>query len=96
MFANALTNLSAVSKAKIGDKTMMDTLIPASEAIANCDGDVDAIFADAAKAAIAGAENSKNFPSKFGRARSYGNATIGVPDVGAVSMCHFFVGLSRK
>ena len=50
----------------------------------------------AAKAAEAGAENSKNFVSRFGRAKSYGKQTIGTPDAGAVSMKYFFVGLAQK
>ena len=43
-----------------------------------------------------GAENSKNFVSRFGRARSYGEATLGTPDAGAVSMSYFFAGLAGK
>lgn len=96
MFAHACESLSALSKAKVGDKTMMDALIPASEAIAAAAEDEDAIFAAAAQAAVQGAENSRNFVSKFGRARSYGEATIGTPDAGAVSMSYFFAGLAKK
>lgn len=96
MFENGLTCLSALSKAKVGDKTMMDTLIPASEAIAACTGDENDIFEEAAEAAEAGAEASRNFVSKFGRARSYGEATIGTPDAGAISMKYFFAGLAKE
>ena len=73
MFANALEELDDMSGAKVGDKTMMDAVIPASEAIAGYDDALDeaGLFACAAEAAEAGAENSKNFPSKFGRAKSY-------------------------
>ena len=49
----------------------------------------------AAKAAAEGAENSKNFASKFGRAKSYGTKTIGTPDAGAMSMACFFRGLAQ-
>ena len=49
----------------------------------------------AAAAAAAGAENSKNFPSKYGRAKSYGAKTIGTPDAGAMSMAKFFEGLAK-
>ncbi|MGI5824705.1 MAG: DAK2 domain-containing protein [Bacillota bacterium] len=94
MFAKGLQELSDISGAKVGDKTMMDALIPASEAIAECEGDETAIFEAAAEAARKGAENSKNFVSKFGRARSYGEQTIGTPDAGAISMMYFFVGLA--
>lgn len=74
IFAKALEELDDMSGAKVGDKTMMDALIPASEAIASYTGsDENELFAAAAKAAAQGAENSKNFPSKFGRAKSYGD-----------------------
>lgn len=95
MFTNALEELSDMSGAAVGDKTMMDAFIPACEAIAACEGDEAALFEAAAVAAEEGAENSKNFPSKFGRAKSYGDKTIGTPDAGAVSMARFFRGLAK-
>lgn len=96
MFSAALETLAALSKAKVGDKTMMDALIPATQALAAAEGDSQALFEAAALAACEGAENSKNFVSKFGRARSYGEQTIGTPDAGAVSMKYFFVGLAEN
>lgn len=96
MLGHALEELAALSKAKVGDKTMMDALIPATEAALACQGSEDDIFAAAAKAALEGAEASRNFVSKFGRARSYGEATIGTPDAGAVSMSRFFAGLAEE
>ena len=96
IFAKAFEEIDDMSGAKVGDKTMMDALIPASEAIAAYEGDSeDALFAAAAKAAAQGAENSKNFVSKFGRAKSYGTQTIGTPDAGATSMSYFFQGLAQ-
>lgn len=95
MFAHALEELSDMSGAQVGDKTMMDAFIPACEAIAACDGDEAALFEAAAQAARAGAENTRNFASKFGRAKSYGDKTIGTPDAGAVSMARFFEGLAQ-
>ena len=74
---------------------MMDALIPASEAIAAYSGDEAGLFAAAAQAAQEGAEESKKFVSKFGRAKSYGEKTIGTPDAGAVSMACFFQGLAE-
>lgn len=96
MFSGALSALSALSKAKVGDKTMMDALIPATEALCAAEGTEDELFAAAARAAEEGAEATKNFVSRFGRARSYGEQTIGTPDAGAVSMKYFFVGLAKK
>lgn len=96
IFAKALEELDDMSGAKVGDKTMMDALIPASQAIAAYAGsDEDGLFAAAAAAAAQGAENSKNFVSKFGRAKSYGTQTIGTPDAGAMSMSYFFQGLAQ-
>lgn len=95
MFAHALEELSDMSGAQVGDKTMMDAFIPACEAIAACDGDEAALFEAAAQAARAGAENTRSFASKFGRAKSYGDKTIGTPDAGAVSMARFFEGLAQ-
>ena len=96
IFAKALEELDDMSGAKVGDKTMMDALIPASQAIAAYQGDsVQELFDAAAQAAVQGAENSKNFVSKFGRAKSYGTQTIGTPDAGATSMSYFFQGLAQ-
>ncbi len=96
LFAKALEELDDMSGAKVGDKTMMDALIPASQAIAAYEGDdPDGLFAAAAQAAAQGAENSKRFVSKFGRAKSYGAQTIGTPDAGAMSMSYFFQGMAQ-
>ena len=95
MFANALAELSDISGAQVGDKTLMDAFVPAIEAIQACEGNEAALFEAAAQAALTGAERSKDFPSKFGRAKSYGEKTIGTPDAGAVSMACFFKGLAQ-
>lgn len=96
VFRRALEELDSVSGAKVGDKTMMDALIPASEAVAAYEGsDENELFAGAARAALDGAEASRQFVSKFGRAKSYGAQTIGTPDAGAMSMAYFFRGLAQ-
>ena len=95
MLGHGLEELAALSKAKVGDKTMMDALIPATEAALACPGSEEEVLRAAAQAAAEGAEASRNFVSKFGRARSYGEATIGTPDAGAVSMSRFFAGLAE-
>ena len=96
VFAQALEELSDMSGAKVGDKTMMDALIPASRAVAAYGGDDEnELFAAAAKAAMEGAEATRGFVSKFGRAKSYGEKTLGTPDAGAMSMAYFFQGLAQ-
>ena len=95
MFSNAISELADMSGAQVGDKTMMDAFIPASEAVAACTGDELDLFDEAADAAEAGAEATKGFVSKFGRAKSYGEKTLGTSDAGAVSAACFFRGLAR-
>ena len=88
--------LDFMSGAQVGDKTMMDAVIPAQQAIDSYDGqDVSGLFEAAAKAAEEGAESTKNVPSKFGRAKYYGDKTIGTADAGALSMAAFFKGLAK-
>lgn len=95
MFAHALDELSDMSGAEVGDKTMMDAVVPATEALQAAEGDVASLLKAAAAGAERGAESTKEFVSKFGRAKSYGTKTIGTPDAGAVSMARFFKGLAQ-
>ena len=96
MFDTGLKNLSEISGAKVGDKTMMDALIPATQAMDASAASAQELFLAAAEAAEKGTELTKNFASRFGRARSYGDQTIGTPDAGAVSMTAFLRGLAEK
>jgi len=95
MFAGCLSEMEDITTAKVGDKTMMDALIPAVEAAQATDGSPKDIFLAAAEAAEAGAKASEQFVSKFGRARSYKAQTIGTPDAGAVSTSLFIRGLAQ-
>lgn len=72
MFAGCLAEMQDITNAQVGDKTMMDALIPAVEAAQACEAEGDdaaAVFAAAAEAAEAGARASEGFASKFGRAQ---------------------------
>ncbi len=93
MFAGCLAEMEDITDAAVGDKTMMDALIPAAEAAQTASG-ARGVFLAAAAAAEAGAERSRDFPSKYGRAKSYKEATVGTPDAGAVSVSLFLRGLA--
>lgn len=93
MLKGSVSEMSTLTKAKVGDKTMMDALIPAVETALLSDGGVAEILTSAAKAAADGTEYTKSIASQFGRARSYGTQTIGTPDAGAVSTALLFQGL---
>lgn len=93
MFTECLSAMEDITTAGIGDKTMMDALIPAVEAAQKADDDIMAILRAAKEAAVKGAKDSEQYISKYGRARSYKEQTIGTPDAGAVSTSLFFTGL---
>ncbi|MDR3175923.1 MAG: dihydroxyacetone kinase subunit L [Desulfovibrio sp.] len=92
MFSSARSALFEITKARVGDKTLMDVLIPATEAAEKAPDDVLSILQAAAAAASLGLQETENQVSKFGRARNYGEKTLGTPDVGAVSTALLFKG----
>ena len=84
MFAGGLEGVRKQTKAKQGDKTMMDALIPAVEAIQACDS-----------ADVKGAEATKDMKANFGRARNYGERSIGYADSGASSWSCMFDAFAK-
>ena len=97
MFEAGLAKLAAQSKAQVGDKTMMDALIPAVGALrAAADGGagIDEAMAQAADAATKGAEATTDMLAKYGRARNLGDRVIGHVDPGATSMSLMFKAFS--
>ncbi len=95
MFKGALAEMQDITTAKVGDKTMMDALIPAVDAVINGKGEPEQLFQLAAIAAEQGAKDSEQYVSKFGRAKSYKEQTLGTPDAGAVSTSYLFRGLAN-
>jgi dihydroxyacetone kinase-like protein len=76
-------------KAARGDKTLLDSLWPAIEALEaarNGGKTLVEAFSDAAAAAEAGAEATRPLRSKFGRAAWMQDRTVGVKDAGAAVM----------
>ena len=88
MFASGLKNVRLSTKAAVGDKTLMDALLPAIDAmnaLTGTEATIPVIFAAAAQAARKGAESTKNLVAKFGRAKNLGERTVGHDDAGATS-----------
>ena len=95
MFEGGLSSIQEQTKARVGDKTLMDALIPSVAALrssAEKGNDILSMLDAAAKAAQEGAEATKNFPARFGRAKYQGDRTLGKPDPGSVSMALVFKG----
>ena len=96
LFAGGLTNVQKQTKAQKGDKTMMDALIPAVEAIQNCPSDdIKDLINAGAEAALAGAQSTIELKANFGRARNYGERSIGYMDSGAASWSCMFASFSE-
>lgn len=73
--------------AAVGDKTVVDAMQPAAEKAAEV---TDQPLAEALSAvhdaSLAGLEASKSMIAKFGRAKTLGEACLGFPDAGALSV----------
>lgn len=86
IFQCALVAMGDITSARLGEKTMMDALIPACAAAEACQGSPKDIFIAAAKAAEEGAEKTKAYIARFGRAKNLKEKAIGHKDPGAVSL----------
>ncbi|MDO4550851.1 MAG: dihydroxyacetone kinase subunit DhaL [Planctomycetia bacterium] len=87
------------SKANVGDRTMMDALKPAVDALleySHTGTDIDEMLQRAAHAAKDGAQATEQMLAKFGRARNLGDRVLGNPDPGATSWSLIFRGLAEK
>jgi dihydroxyacetone kinase-like protein len=92
---NAITSLGG---AKPGDKTMLDVLHPANEAISKAaieSSDLVYVLAVGAKAARVGLESTKSMVARKGRAMYLGNRTLGHYDAGAASVCVMIESCAR-
>ncbi len=94
MFRKALTAIRERGGARVGDKTMVDALEPAVEAMeANAGRGFLKMMRSAEEAAWSGAEASRDYPAGFGRAKALGERAIGYRDAGAVSVWLILQGI---
>jgi dihydroxyacetone kinase len=98
MFESAVEAIQKRGGAKVGDKTLLDALIPATEALrtsADAGSDVRAAFEAAAAKAEAGYESTKSMIASRGRASYLGERSIGHPDAGATAISILFNALVK-
>lgn len=96
VFKGGLEEIEFTTRARVGDKTLMDTLIPATEALAAAESDgLSGMFAQAAVAAEQGAESTCALRARFGRAKNLGERSIGPRDAGAASMSCIFAAFAK-
>lgn len=97
MLKGALGGVMDIGNAKLGDKTLLDCLIPAVEAFekANAEGKSFTKSLEAMKAAAeAGKNDTKNMVAKVGRAARLGERSRGVLDAGATSCCMILTAMA--
>jgi D-erythrulose 4-kinase len=75
--------------AQVGDKTLVDVLVPFDDTLSNeisRTGDLAAAWDRAAREAEHAAQATKNLLPRTGRARPHAEKSLGTPDAGAVSL----------
>ncbi|AGG71299.1 dihydroxyacetone kinase subunit L [Sinorhizobium meliloti] len=88
MLHAGLEGIRSIGSAKVGDKTLLDTLVPAVDAFdaATADGRPFAEALDAlVSAAEAGRDSTRDLIARIGRASRLGERSLGVLDAGATS-----------
>ena len=88
MLSSGKSAIISIGNAKVGDKTLLDTLAPAIEAFgARLDkgGSFSEALTAMVDAAKKGCYSTKNMVAKLGRASQLGDRSFGILDPGAVS-----------
>lgn len=85
--------------AEVGDKTLIDALIPCAESWINSSSSgktFKTAFEQGATAAVDGAEKTKDIVARMGRAGTVGERSLGYPDAGAYGLGVIFTELSNS
>lgn len=84
-----LETITSLGKASVGDKTMVDALVPFVDTLESGVADGKALvdaWADAASTAEQAAQDTASLRPKLGRARPLAERSMGTPDAGAISL----------
>lgn len=98
MLENGLSELQEIIEAKVGDKTLVDTLAPSVDFVKKAaaqGADFAAAMDGMAEAAAAGRDSTKDLVAKFGRSSRLGERSRGVLDAGATSCCLILTAMSE-
>lgn len=90
LLAAGLAGLQGIVEAKVGDKTLVDTLSPAVDAVKaahEAGEDYKEALVKMSAAAEAGRDSTKDMVARFGRSSRLGERSRGVLDAGAASCC---------
>lgn len=84
--------------AVVGDKTLIDALVPCADrwtANAEACAPLSAAFRDGADAAMAGAKSTEQITARMGRAGTVGERSIGYADAGAYGLAVIFDDITK-
>jgi len=99
LMQSAVDGIQKRGGAKLGDKTLLDALIPTTEALkasALANHNFKEAFALGAKAAREGAEKTKEYAANKGRASYVGDRSVSFPDAGAMALGIIFTIIAEK
>ncbi|PZR55179.1 dihydroxyacetone kinase [Xylanimonas oleitrophica] len=85
-----LAAIQRVGEAEVGDRTLVDALSPAADALAEGAG-----YADVARRARQGALDTADLRARQGRASYLGDRAKGAPDAGALGVALLFWAVAR-
>lgn len=92
-FRKGAEAISHRGKARANDRTMLDALLYAADAMEGSDtDDIEELFKTAWEGACAGAEATKTMIPRLGRTKNFRDKALGWPDPGAVSTSIIFRG----
>jgi len=97
LFSGGIEAVMRRGKAKPGDKTMVDALVPARACMqeaASGGCSIEELFRAAEAGALNGVEATKRMLPRLGRSKNFREQALGWPDPGAISVSILFRGLA--
>ena len=91
----AIAGIEELGGAKAGDRTMLDALIPARDALASS-SKTNPILIEVAQAAELGAEATTQMTPRRGRSSYLGDRALGHPDPGAIAVAIWLRALTKS
>jgi len=99
LLESAVEGIQKRGGAKLGDKTLLDALIPAAASLrksAEAGEDLVSAMRASAAEAVRGADSTKNIVASKGRASYVGERSLNHPDAGATAIGILFTGIAEK
>lgn len=89
-------SIRTLGGAQVGDKTMVDAVVPFVETLRGTDEPLADAWVAAARAATEAAEGTKDLAARKGRARTHGDSSLGHPDPGAISFALLMTAIGEQ